>query len=108
MKFRVRPDFVVHHTWLVEVTHNGETRKQPQTNSYYGNQEIEFTAEEAQEHLHRLEPADKEAAQFLAGRTVQIAAPVEAAGVNQEALAQAIADGVARALAALGVQKAPA
>lgn len=101
MKFKVREDFVVHHTKQVKIVINGEDRLQPQTNSYYGGQEVEFDATKAAEHLHKLEPVDKDARAFLAAQIAPVAAPVEGAGINQDALAAAIAKGVAQAMAAI-------
>jgi ribosomal protein S9 len=102
MKFKVRNDFVVHHTRLVVVMVNGEEQKQPQTNSYYGGQTVEFeTAEEALDHIHKLEPLDKEAQKLCADQVAPVTTPVEGGGINQEALANAIAEGVARAMAAI-------
>lgn len=99
MKFRVRGDFVVHHTRLVDLVIGGEERQQPQTNSYYGGQEVEFDADEALEHLHKLEPVDKAAQAFCAAQTAP--APSAAVGMSQDAIDAAIAAGVERALAAI-------
>lgn len=109
MKFKVRADFVVHHTRLVALQINGEEKMQPQTNSYYGGQDVEFeTAAEALDHIHKLEPLDAEAKKLCAAQVAPVSAPVEGGGINQDALAAAIASGVAQAMAAIMAQQAAA
>ena len=66
----------------------------------------EFTADEAQEHAHKLEPFDKDAKAWLDARAVQVVQPTPAAALDQTAMADAIAKGVAMAMAAM--QAAPA
>ena len=62
MKFKVREGFVVHHSKVIEIDlGGGETKKEIQTNTYYQGQNVDFTADEAEDHLHKLEPFDKEA-----------------------------------------------
>lgn len=101
MKFKVREGFVVHHTTLVKVVISGEEVNQPQTNSYYQGQTVDFTAEEAEEHLHKLEAADKEAQKYLDSRAVPTpGATVSGTGMDAATLAQVVAAAVAQALAA--------
>ena len=70
MKFKVREGFVVHDTKIVKVKQGSQEVKQPQTNTYYEGQEVDFDAATATEHLHKLEAADKKAEEFVAGLTV--------------------------------------
>jgi len=107
MKFRIRNDFVVHNTRLVSLILNGEETKQPQTNSYYGGQDVDFDESEAAEHAHKLEPLDKAAAKYLESLVRPIDTPVGTSGIDQAALANAIAQGVAQALAAIQAAPAP-
>jgi hypothetical protein len=65
MKFTVRAGFMVHHDTLEEVEESGRKIKQPRRESYYGGQTVKFNAEQAAAHIHKLEPADREAAAFL-------------------------------------------
>lgn len=102
MKFKVREGFVVHHSQVVELDiGGGEVRRETQTNTYYQGQVVDFTAEEAEEHLHKLEPADKDAAKYVEARFVPSAAPpVAAGGIDPDVFARAVAAAVAQALAA--------
>lgn len=104
MKFKVREGFVVHHSKVVEIDlGNDEVKKEVQTQTYYQRQGVEFTAAEAEEHLHKLEPADKAAQDYMAARAVPASEPVAAGGVDHEALAATVAAAVAQALAAAKV-----
>jgi len=103
MKFIVREGFVIHDTRLVK---QGD-RQVEQTNSYYEGDQVDFDEATATAHLHKLEPADKEATKFVAARFVQVDTPPPMGGINQEQFAAAVASAVAQALAAAGVQ-APA
>lgn len=96
MKFQVREGFVIHDTRLVDV--NG--RRVEQTNSYYEGDTVDFDADTAQQHLHKLEPQDKEAKAYAAAKTVPVsAAPV--AGIDATQLSQLVAQAVAAAVAAV-------
>ena len=95
MKFTVRPDFVVHHVTRVETMQNGQTVMQEQSNSYWGGQTVDFDADEALQHAHKLEPADKDARKFL-DSMVLANAQASASGVDAATLAAAIADALAR------------
>jgi len=66
MKFTVREGFVVHDTKVVTVKQQGKSVLQPQTNTYYEGNTAELDSASALEHLHKLEPADKEAEKFVA------------------------------------------
>lgn len=58
MKFKVRDGF--------SLLHERKTgNKVTSTSQHWGGETVELSAKEALEHLHRLEPADKDAAQFL-------------------------------------------
>jgi hypothetical protein len=65
MKFTVRSGFMVHDDTLEEVEEQGRIVKQPRRQSYYGGQTVKFNAEQAAAHIHKLEPADREAAAYL-------------------------------------------
>ena len=107
MRFKVREGFAIHFTRLVDIPGlNGEFVQEVQTSSYYAGQVVEFTADEAQEHAHKLEPFDKDAKAWLDARAVQVVQPTPAAALDQTAMADAIAKGVAMAMAAM--QAAPA
>lgn len=102
MKFTVREGFVVHQTKLVEVNINGDTTRQPQTNSYYSGQTVDFEEADALDHLHKLEAVDKAAAAFVASRT-RAADAAPGAPVVSSAAIQALVDAaVAKALADSG------
>lgn len=102
MKFKVREGFVVHHSQIVELDiGGGEVRRETQTNTYYQGQVVDFTAEEAEDHLHKLEPADKDSTRYLESRFVpDAAATVPAGGIDAAAFAAAVAAAVAQVLAA--------
>lgn len=78
MKFQVREGFVVHDTKIVKVKQGSQEVKQPQTNTYYEGNEVDFDAATALEHLHKLEAKDKKAEDFVASLTT----PEAAAGQN--------------------------
>lgn len=101
MKFKVREGFVVHHSKVIEIDlGNDEVKKETQTNTYYQGQLVDFIADEAESHLHKLEPADKEAQKYVESRFVpETAAPV-AGGIDAAALAQIVAAAVSQAMAA--------
>jgi hypothetical protein len=75
MKFLVREGFVVHDTKFVTVKQNGQDVKQEQTNTHYEGQTVDFDSVSALEHLHKLQPADKEAEKFAASLVLESAAP---------------------------------
>ena len=107
MRFKVREGFAIHFTRLVDIPGlNGDVVQEVQTSSYYAGQVVDFTADEAQEHAHKLEPFDKDAKTWLESRAVQVVLPAPVAALDQTALAEAVAAAVAKALAAL--QPAPA
>jgi hypothetical protein len=68
MKFFVRKGYAVHHDYVVEIEADGRKLKEERRDSYYSGDKVEFNAEQAANHVHKLEPApgDKEAAAFLA------------------------------------------
>jgi hypothetical protein len=100
MKFGIREGFVVNQSKLVEVNINGEKTKQLQENSYFPGQEVDFGVDDAENHLHKLIPLDKEAKAYVDTRTAKVSAPVAAVGLDGAALAALVAAAVAQALAA--------
>lgn len=96
MKFIVREGFVIHVTQIVDI--GGKPTEQ--TNSYYEGQEVNFDAEVAQAHLHKLEPADKQAQAFVAQRYAAVS-PLPVGGIDSAALSTLIAQAVASAVAAV-------
>lgn len=104
MKFVIRSGFVVHQTKMVDVQERGEIVQRPQTASYYEGQTVDFDKDEALDHLHKLEPADKAASAFCEALVLPPQpAPAAPGAIDQAALASAIASGVAQALAAMGL-----
>ncbi len=95
MKFNVRPGFVVHHVTYVEVQQNGNTVRQEQQNSYWEGQTVDFTADEARQHLHKLEPADKAATAFLEGQVLSNVQAQASPAIDATVLAVAIAQALA-------------
>lgn len=103
MKFVIRAGFVVHQTKMVDVQERGEIVQRPQSSSYYEGQTVDFDKDEALDHLHKLEPADKAAAAFCEALVLPTQPAPASGGADQAALTSAIANGVAQALVALGV-----
>lgn len=108
MKFGIREGFVVHQAKTVEVLVNGEKMKQRQENSFYPTQELDLSADEAEDHLHKLVPIDKEAKAYCDRRTAQVSTPVEGTGMNSDTLAQIVAAAVTQALAVQAAQQVQA
>lgn len=111
MKFKVREGFVVHTRKVLDIDlGNGDIRKEVQENTVYPGQTVDFDAAEAEDHLHKLEAADKEAQKYLDSRAVpEPAAPVAANGIDPAELARLVATAVTQALAAQpAVQTPPA
>lgn len=102
MKFTVRQGFVVHDRKVVVVANN----PQVQETSYYEGQQVEFDAAEADEHLHKLEPIDKAAREYVESKHPVIVPPV-AAGIDYAALATAVVAAMAAASAAPVVANKP-
>lgn len=108
MKFNVRPGFVVHHVTVVEVQQNGQTVRQEQQNSYWEGQTVDFTADEARQHMHKLEPADKTATAFLESQVLSNVQATGAASIDAGILAAAIAQALALHAQAAAVANSPA
>jgi len=107
MKFKVRDGFVAHVKRVVEIDTGGdEPKKEVQINTYYQGQTVDLEPQEAEEHLHKLEAADKDSAKYLEGRFAKVSEPVAASGMSGTALAKLVAAAVAEAITAL--QPAPA
>lgn len=109
MKFIVRAGMVVHDVRVVEVG----GKRQEQTNSYYEDDSVDFDEATAAKHLHKLEPADKDARAFAQARVAPVS-PIAppGGGITAEQLqaivAQAYAQGRADAQAAPVQASAPA
>ena len=97
MKFKIREGFVVHLEKILDVGGARTTVTQP----IFAGETADFTPEQAADHLHKLEPLDKDASKFADAAVVDVPTPA-AAPVDQAALAAAIA----ATLAAMGI-KAP-
>lgn len=92
MKFKVRPGFVVHLSRVVEIDNNGQIEKQVQTNSFFPNGDaFELSEADAFDHLHKLEPADKEATKWIESQFAPVDEPKPVGSVDPAALAQAVA-----------------
>ena len=112
MRFKVREGFVIHHRRLVKVPGlvDGEETIEVQQSSFYAKQVVDFDAEEASEHAHKLEPFDKEAKAWLEGLAVTFDAPVAVtfdapvaaapAGASLEQLVALMAEAIKLAAAA--------
>lgn len=95
MKFFVRKGFVVIISKTVEVG----GRSQLQESSFYEGDEIDIDVATADEHAHKLEPADKKAEAYLASKhPAPVPAAVAPGQIDYVLLAQAIV--AAQALAA--------
>jgi hypothetical protein len=111
MRFKVREGFAVHISRLVEIPGlGGEVVTELQNSSHYAGQVAEISADEAIDHLHKLEPFDKEALAWLKARAVVVADPVPAAAsaLDANTLATVVAAAVAQALAAQAAQASSA
>lgn len=106
MKFQVRDGFVAAITTLVEI---GDGRTEAQTNTYFGGQLCDLTAEQADQHAQKLEPKDKAATEFLASKVAPQSASA-ALGLSAEALAlvQTMAAEMAKQIVAVVQAPAPA
>lgn len=89
MKFIVRNGFVVHDSKLVKIKQGDKEVKQIQTNSHYEGQTVDFDPATALDHLHKLEPADKEAIKFAETRHAPVVAvsPTGEVGITDPAIA---------------------
>lgn len=104
MKFKVREGFILKRTDFIK---QGEEVLERNTTAY-GGDTIDLDNEQALEHLHQLEPVDKEAKAFVESRFVPSAMATSVAGdvgaeMNasiQAAIAEGIKAGVAAAMAA--------
>ena len=81
MKFQVRDGFICKLTNRIDL---GDDHFEMQENTVYGGQVVDLSAEQADLHAHKLEPKDKSAEAYLAGKSPVAAAP---AGVSTEQLA---------------------
>lgn len=103
MKFQVRDGFVVR---LMTVVDLGDGKTETQENSYFGNQLVEMSAAQADEHAHKLEPKDRIATEYLAGKVLQSPNAVPT-GITPEASAL-IAETAKRLVAAMLAAQSPA
>lgn len=105
MKFQIRDGFVCK---LVNKIDLGDGKIELQENTLYGGQKVDMTAEQADAHAHKLEPVDKAAEAYLAGKVLQ-AAPGADLGLTPEAMAlvKAMACEMAKQIVA-SLQAAPA
>jgi hypothetical protein len=95
MKFIVREGFVVHDKKTVEVAGKPQTQEA----SYYEGNQVDFDQATADEHLHKLEPDDKAAREYVLSKYPVIVPPV-ATGIDYAALATAVVAAMAAASAA--------
>ena len=66
MKFKIRPGYAVHLTKVRVIEQNGRKVKSAAESSFWEGEIVDLTPDEANDHLAKLEPADKESAAFLA------------------------------------------
>lgn len=97
MKFKVREGFIVHDVRLED---NGDGTKSEVSNTYPAGKVVEFDAETAALHAHKLEPIDDAATKFLESKHRDASLPTEAVAAMNPA---AIAAVVAATLAAMGI-----
>lgn len=74
MKFIVRDGFVVHHTKFAKIKQGNQTINQPQTDSYYAGEEVDFDEATASEHAHKLQAVCKQAHAYADGLVLPTAA----------------------------------
>ena len=105
-KYNIRQPFAVHLEVVTDVVKpDGRKVRQRTQQSYFPGQAIEFTDDQALEHLHKLEPADPAAEKFLKGfnaRQDEVRAARE--DRDSSALDDRIAAAVADALAKAGIK----
>jgi hypothetical protein len=94
MKFQVREGYVVRFFRRVDL---GDGESQMQEVVAYAGQSLDLSAEEAQEHAHKLEPLDKGATALLEKKVLP-STPATTAGLTPEAFA--LVQETAKALAA--------
>lgn len=106
MKFQVREGFVCR---LVNKIDTGDGKIEMQEHVLYGGQTADLTAEQADQHAHKLEPKDKAAEAYLAGKVLP-SAPGATLGITPESLAlvQALATAMAEQMLATLKKSAPA
>lgn len=96
MKFKVREGFFVHVTSIKELA--GE--KHQTTSTYVAGETVDLDTAQAKQHLHKLEPIDKDAKAFCEANTTQPTSAPAPATADIEAI---VADRVAAALKAAGI-----
>lgn len=104
MKFQVREGFVVK---LINKIDLGDGKTELQENTVHGKQIVDLTDEQADQHAHKLEPKDKAAEAYLAGKVLP-SAPGAALGLTPEAMALVQAMAVAMAKEIVTTLQAPA
>lgn len=105
MKFKVREGFVVIHQEPVHDDPKDEKRITSYNEIRFPEgKTVEFVAEDAEKHRHKLEPLDTEAKKFLESRFAPVVAaagvPAGLADTIAAAIAQAVSAGVAAAMKA--------
>lgn len=106
MKFQVREGFVAAVSTKVDI---GDGKHEIQTNTYFGGQICDLSAEQAELHAQKLEPKDKAATEFLEKKVLPTA-PAASLGLSPEALAlvQTLATEMAKQIVAAVQAPAPA
>lgn len=104
MKFQVREGFVCKTITKVDL---GDGKFELQENTAYPGQTVDFNAEHAEQHAHKLEPKDKAAEAFLNAKVLP-SAPGAALGLTPEALALVQETAKAMASQMLAALQAPA
>jgi len=100
MKFKIRDGFVAHVSEKIEIE---EGKFETQVQTFYGGKVVDLSAEQAQDHAHKLEPLDKAATEFLVSRHVP--GPEKSVQIDIDAL---VSTKVAEALAKAAADKTPA
>jgi hypothetical protein len=95
MKFQVRDGFSVQ---VINKVDMGDGRTEQQASNYYPGQVVDLDAATADQHAHKLEPKDKEAAGFLAAKVVVSPKPESVATAD---VARMVAEQVAAQMAAI-------
>ena len=68
MKFKIRPGYAVHREIKRTVSQGGRQVPSTTTSSHWEGEIVDLSPEEADDHITKLEPTDKESDQFLKSR----------------------------------------
>lgn len=104
MKFKVRDGYIIHDVQVRIVS--GERLET--TNVYPAGEIVDFDEDQANDHLHKLEPQDKAATAFVEKRFVPPPAVTQAPTIDPAVIAQIVAATVAAMAPQAAAPAAPA